>query len=228
MYQRVTASAPPSLSALPSLRLPVRSLPPAAAAARGARTVCARPPGHTPADAVGSGRDRAGAGPPAGRRQRLAAVAAVVWSRLWCRGVRPRPRPAGKEQQACHVYRNGVQRCDLDAQRQLWDLRGPRAICVCQPCPQHALPPTAWLQDRQAEFVMRCIRHLQQLHGSRRAGSRQLEGQPFRLVLVAYSMGGVVARDALRRLSANPSYGERLLLGVQMLRCTVGAPACKQ
>lgn len=59
------------------------------------------------------------------------------------------------------------------------------------------------LQDVQANFVVRCIQHLQLVHSSRDARER-----PFRLVLVAYSMGGVVARAALRQLAADPAFGE--------------------
>ena len=58
-------------------------------------------------------------------------------------------------------------------------------------------------QNMQAGFVVRCIHHLQQVHGSSSAGE-----QPFRLVLVGYSMGGVVASAALRQLAADPAFGE--------------------
>lgn len=88
------------------------------------------------------------------------------------------------------------------------------------------------LQDRQVDFVLRCIRHLQQVHGNVAAGPEQQQGhaeqRPFRLVLVAYSMGGVVARDALRRLAADPNFGERRCLGVQgVARCLVVSWLCR-
>ena len=57
--------------------------------------------------------------------------------------------------------------------------------------------------------MLRSIEHLRQLHDSSNSSSSANEQQqrPFRLVLVAYSMGGVVARDVVRRLAAIPSFG---------------------
>lgn len=55
-------------------------------------------------------------------------------------------------------------------------------------------------QETQARFVMACIDHLQRVHSD---GTR-----PFRLLLVAYSMGGIVARNVLDRLAANSTFGE--------------------
>ena len=65
-------------------------------------------------------------------------------------------------------------------------------------------------QDQQAAFVLRCIQHLRSQHAARAAASADPRPPPFRLALVAYSMGGAVARDVLRRLAADPSFGERL------------------
>ncbi|EFN57345.1 hypothetical protein CHLNCDRAFT_57178 [Chlorella variabilis] len=59
----------------------------------------------------------------------------------------------------------------------------------------------AALLDKQAEFVVRCIQHLLRIHSS---SNRH---KPFRLVLVGYSMGGMVARDVVRRLSAYAAEG---------------------
>ena len=70
--------------------------------------------------------------------------------------------------------------------------------------------------------MLRCIAHLRQAHAGTGAG------QPFRLVLVGYSMGGVVAREVVGRLAADPSFGE---LGgscpaLPML-CTCAAAPCR-
>lgn len=90
------------------------------------------------------------------------------------------------------------------------------------------LPPTQQtpfsLQAEQASFVLRCIEHLRQQHAAdaqratAAAGVQPCGGQrswgrqrpPFRVLLVAYSMGGLVARQVVRRLAADPSFGERL------------------
>eukprot|EP00887_Chlorella_sp_A99_P004760 scaffold4.g4760.t1 len=60
-----------------------------------------------------------------------------------------------------------------------------------------ALEPA--LVAQQAEFLAGCMRHLRERHLAGPAA-----GAPFRLALVAYSMGGHVARLALRRLAADP------------------------
>ena len=86
-------------------------------------------------------------------------------------------------------------------------------VRVHLPSPNRCPTAAASAQDRQAAFVLRCIAHLRQVHGGQTASRQQQQGQgppqerPYRLVLVAYSMGGVVARDALRRLAADPSFG---------------------
>jgi hypothetical protein len=58
------------------------------------------------------------------------------------------------------------------------------------------------MQVRQAAFVMACIRHLRAAHSE--SGGQS----PFRLAVVGYSMGGVVARAALAQLQGEPGVGE--------------------
>ena len=91
------------------------------------------------------------------------------------------------------------------------------------------------LQDEQASFVVRCVHQLRSKRTSTSGGSsttgasqqppQQQPGsppeqqQPFRLLLVGYSMGGLVAREALRRLAADPSFGEQAGAGRQGAGC---------
>jgi hypothetical protein len=57
------------------------------------------------------------------------------------------------------------------------------------------------LQNEQAKFMEKVVRLLRQLHG----GTSQ---QPFRLLVVAYSMGGLVVGRALDRLRDTAGLGE--------------------
>ena len=85
---------------------------------------------------------------------------------------------------------------------------GARVTLACQHverercCPRALPPPAAPLpQARQAGFVAACVRQLQVAHTA--SGS----AVPFRLAVVAYSMGGAVARAALRQLGSDPRFG---------------------
>lgn len=56
---------------------------------------------------------------------------------------------------------------------------------------------------------------------------RQQQQQPFRMVLVAYSMGGLVARRVVHRLAADPTFGERPPPDPRALRPALPSAPCK-
>ncbi|KAL4448007.1 hypothetical protein ABPG75_005226 [Micractinium tetrahymenae] len=94
-----------------------------------------------------------------------------------------------------------------------------------------ALALDSSLLAEQASFVLRCIDHLHRQHAAvaaLAAAGSQPEGwqpqtqqqRPFRLVLVAYSMGGLVARQVVRQLAADPAFDMGQLVAV----ITLGSP----
>ncbi|GAB4824158.1 hypothetical protein N2152v2_011204 [Parachlorella kessleri] len=73
---------------------------------------------------------------------------------------------------------------------------------------------SAELLARQAAFVAACMRHLKAAH---LADSKD---SPFHVAVVAYSMGGAVARAALEQLQQDPGFDPATI----MLLVTLGAP----
>ena len=58
------------------------------------------------------------------------------------------------------------------------------------------------MQERQTQFAVHSLRHLQAQHATSGAAG------PWRVILVGHSMGGVVARAALAQLARQPFFGK--------------------